>query len=186
MVDKKQEPFGWKIEKVIKKGDYLYCIVRNHPKANKHGYVLHHRVIVENHLGRLLNSDEEVHHINGNKHDNRVENLQVMKKGQHQRYHALKQGAKYVDLKCPNCGKLFSKRRGSTFLAKKGLYTCCSLKCRGQFSRMIQLHGKTPKVESAISENLVREYICFPDNPEETEITGSVETIRTQPEMVKI
>ncbi len=70
----------WKIQKAIRKGDSLYALVKEHPKANKCGYVLPHRVVMENHLGRLLNPDEVVHHINGDKHDNRIENLQVMTK----------------------------------------------------------------------------------------------------------
>lgn len=50
----------WKIEKIVSKGDYDYCIVRNHPNRTSSDYVLHHRVVVENHLGRVLNSDEVV------------------------------------------------------------------------------------------------------------------------------
>jgi len=45
--------------------------------------------------------------------------------------------------------------------------------------------GLTPEMESAISENLVREYNSL-DNSEETLTKGSVETIRTQSEMTKI
>ena len=72
----------WEIKKLIKKGDYLYCTVLEHPKATKHGYVLHHRIIMENYLGRLLSSEEVVHHINGDKLDNRIENLELWSKSQ--------------------------------------------------------------------------------------------------------
>jgi hypothetical protein len=42
------------------------------------------------------------------------------------------------------------------------------MKCRGKFSRKIQLEGKTHEVEKAISENLVREYRKYSlDNSEE-------------------
>ena len=47
---------SWKIEKVVSKGDYLYAVVKDHPNRTKNNYVLLHRVIVENYLGRLLNS----------------------------------------------------------------------------------------------------------------------------------
>ena len=69
---------SWKIGKVVSKGDYLYAVVKYHPNRTKNNYVLLHGVIVENHLGRLLNSNEIVHHKNHDKKDNRVENLEVL------------------------------------------------------------------------------------------------------------
>ena len=53
----------WKIEKVISKGAYNYVVVKEHPRVTKHGYVLEHRIVVENYLGQLLNQDECVHHV---------------------------------------------------------------------------------------------------------------------------
>ena len=44
-----------------------------------------HRHIVEQYLGRPLRADEAVHHINGNRYDNRLENLQVMDRCEHSR-----------------------------------------------------------------------------------------------------
>lgn len=68
----------WKIEKIVSKGEYNYAVVKAHPNATSNGYVLEHRVVVENHLNRLLDSSEVVHHLNGDKKDNRIENLEIM------------------------------------------------------------------------------------------------------------
>ena len=52
-----------------------------------------HRLVMERHLGRRLLPTEDVHHKNGIKNDNRVENLEVIDAHKHRRVHQL--GKKY-------------------------------------------------------------------------------------------
>ncbi len=46
-----------------------------------------HRVVMELHLGRALESTEVVHHIDGNKWNNDISNLEVMSQADHVRLH---------------------------------------------------------------------------------------------------
>lgn len=48
-----------------------------------------YRQIMENHLNRKLAFNEVVHHVNGDRSDNRLENLQVMTREEHSRYHGI-------------------------------------------------------------------------------------------------
>lgn len=164
----------WNIKKVISKGDYQYALVPEHPKSTKNGYVLLHRIVMENHLGRVLNENEVVHHKDGNKKNNVVENLEVMDRIQHNKMHGSKCGRKVVTLKCPWCKKEFIRDRNKTHLRKPSKYncTCCSKSCRGKLYRDIQLHGLTHILESAISENVLAEYTRYidEDNSEETNL----------------
>lgn len=47
-----------------------------------------HRAVVEELLGITLQNDQVVHHINGDKTDNRPENLQILDWKEHSRLHA--------------------------------------------------------------------------------------------------
>lgn len=62
------------------------------------GRMLEHRHVMEQHLGRMLSSDELIHHINGVKTDNRLENLEIVLRPVHAKIH---QRTWKV---CPHCG----------------------------------------------------------------------------------
>jgi len=51
------------------------------------GAVREHRRVMEEHLGRKLLTNEIVHHVNGDRTDNQIENLVVMDRGAHSKKH---------------------------------------------------------------------------------------------------
>lgn len=55
--------------------DQGYVLIKVGPKKND--YKLQHRLVMEEHLGRSLHRDETVHHKNGKRDDNRIENLEL-------------------------------------------------------------------------------------------------------------
>lgn len=63
----------------LKRDDPLY------PMSYK-GEVVEHRLVMARHLGRCLHRQEIVHHINGNREDNRIENLEIVTQSSHMLY----------------------------------------------------------------------------------------------------
>lgn len=67
---------------------YILVLKPDHPYAQKRGYVPEHRLVMEKHLGRYLSSQEEIHHINEIRDDNRIENLKLCSnRKEHSKYH---------------------------------------------------------------------------------------------------
>lgn len=96
---------SWKGGKYTTKRDgYVFVYNPDHPHAKKNGqggggYVLEHRLVMEKILGRYLEKHEDVNHINGNKKDNRPENLVIVKHHAH-----------YEEMCCPKCNFKFRTR----------------------------------------------------------------------------
>lgn len=70
-------------------GYIVFCDI-NHPLANCSGYVYLHRHYASIKINHWLIKNEQVHHIDGNKLNNDLNNLQICSCGEHTKIHNLK------------------------------------------------------------------------------------------------
>lgn len=73
----------------IDKTGYMMIYRPNHPNCDCKGYMQEHRLIMEQHLGRHLEPEEIVHHIDWDVSNNHIDNLHLFKNNsEHRKYHA--------------------------------------------------------------------------------------------------
>lgn len=72
---------------ITKCNGYIMVLSPNHPRADKRNYVYQHILVMENFLGRYLIGEEQVHHKNGDRTDNRIENLELTNLREHSYHH---------------------------------------------------------------------------------------------------
>jgi len=89
---------GWKGGRSLRSDGYVQVLIPPDsplaPMSKNSGYVLEHRLVLAQHLGRPLLPSETVHHIDGDRANNRIENLQL-RQGKH---------GKGVSFVCRDCG----------------------------------------------------------------------------------
>lgn len=147
--------YNWKGGKHSDGRGYVKIYKPLHPFNNR-GYVLEHRLIMENHIGRYLSIDEVIHHKNGIKNDNRLENLLLMSRNDHTSHHLMgnklmvglslskevrekisqsnknywKTHTTVVHLGCTNCGKEIIRQQ---YRLKRSKHHFCSFKCYKEY-----------------------------------------------------
>lgn len=79
----------WKGGMKITNG-YVYMYMPCHPFCKKEGYIKRSRLVIEHFIDRYLTKEEVVHHINEIRNDDRIENLKLFTKREHDSYHMIK------------------------------------------------------------------------------------------------
>lgn len=108
---------------------YMYCYCPKSPYANSAGKVMEHVYIMEKFLGRKLNKDECVHHIDRDRSNNDIENLQLLTHKEHAELHAREdRGTETLDSVCKVCNTNFKTTKAINKVF-------CSNDCRAKSTR---------------------------------------------------
>ena len=116
-----------------------YLVTNKEPRRNVILYnsnrdrttVSYARYLMSVHLKRFLESDEQVDHIDHNKLNDSLDNLQVLSEFENRAKEVKRKGRQKALIKCPICGNKFSIRKGNSqaIPAYKGKICTCSRNC---------------------------------------------------------
>lgn len=146
----------------MKNGDYILVIAPDdYPGKRYRGrYCYEHYLVYWRTHGVLPKPNETIHHKNENKHDNSPDNLELRTRGNHTAMHGRERGITMVELRCPTCGKLFTRQKRQThFATSRSNRTFCCRKCAGKFNHL----PKQKQIEGT-EQMFVREFKQFPDD----------------------
>lgn len=107
---------NWEGGRTVSSHGYVLLKRPDHPQADVRGYVYEHRLVAEENIDRPIESDEHVHHLNGDTQDNRWENLEVRHESEHRAEHRTGDvnrrdpGEENPTVECAcGCGETFKK-----------------------------------------------------------------------------
>jgi hypothetical protein len=128
----------------MKNGPYILVVApADYPGIRYRGkYCYEHHLVYWRYYGIVPGSSDVVHHKNHDKHDNWIENLELMSRKKHDAHHGLEASlAALIHLKCQGCGQEIAVR-GNNYRSRKkgnkmGLFCGRSCATKYQFSRYI-------------------------------------------------
>lgn len=139
----------------MKNGDYDLVIAPEWYKGKRYRgrYCYEHHLVWEEHTGLSVPDGCIVHHKDGNKHNNNINNLQLMSEKEHKNLHGKMQTKKIAIVKCPCCGKIFEKE--ATLLKFRTL-AFCSRQCIGKYGYNKKDKNIKERIEEDKKNNILK------------------------------
>lgn len=114
----------------MKNGDYELVVAPENfiGKKYRDKYCYEHHLVYWLNYGIVPQKDEVIHHKDGNKHNNSIDNLELQKLKNHNKIHH--KGKQMIRVKCSYCGcEFIREKRLAHFLRGETTYACCSNRC---------------------------------------------------------
>lgn len=127
----------WKNSYIVTNGENRKNVIlyNSHTDRSTTSYA---RYLYAINIGRYLLSTEHVDHIDDDKTNDVISNLQLLTLKQNSKKEGNRRGRLLVEIECPICKKLFTRRKGQTQLVPslKNKISCCSKECRTVLSSL--------------------------------------------------
>ena len=134
--------------RVIYKPNYEFSMTSDNWK----GYIYEHIYVAHKMLGRPLKDTEVVHHLNGCRTDNRMENLLVLERSQHAKLHMWLNSCGFntekIEVNGKNCKKTKYSSKNVRYcpvcgnILQRGQTVTCSVECSGIYHRKVERPSK--------------------------------------------
>ena len=120
----------WKLGYLVKNGEERRTVIlyNSHKDRSSTAYA---RYLVSTSLGRYLSKEEQVDHIDNDKTNDQITNLQILLPLANSQKEAKRRGKLVVEMLCHSCGAVFQRRRGNScrIPSKKGRIFSCTPTC---------------------------------------------------------
>jgi hypothetical protein len=118
-------------------------VVNIQKASGSKGNMTYARYLMQEHLGRVLGSDEHVDHVNENRLDDRIENLQILDPPANTR--KTQGDAEFIEFTCPECGGPGVQRAGTARWNRKAgkAGPFCSRRCAGRRNAKLRKYGSS-------------------------------------------
>lgn len=141
---------NWKGGRITRKDGYILITTLLDEMFGGDQQTLEHRYVMAKKIGRKLTRNEHVHHINGDRSDNRIENLRILSMHEHARHHGEEKRGTHIKVKerfCSLCTNGFYPSQGYNGSSQK----FCSRSCHAKW----QWKNKPIHKGTRIKDNII-------------------------------